>query len=114
MKKTIIIGSIIIGLSSLGMAHCGGCGVGDKVKPRHQKKHTTHELNHDQKQNRYSALTLTKKQQKQMDSINTKYQLKIDEIKKEYHDAIEDILTDSQKEQLTETKTNTCIDCKTK
>ena len=101
MKKTIIISSIIIGLSSLGMAHCGGCGVGDKVKPRHEKKH---ELNHHHKNNPYSALTLTESQQKEMDSINAKYQQKIDEIKKEYHGAIDAILTDTQKEQVSSTK----------
>jgi hypothetical protein len=114
MKKTIVISIIIIGLSSLGMAHCGGCGVGDKVKTQHEKKHTKHQLNHDHKKNRYSALTLTKTQQTQMDSINTKYQLKIDSIKKEYHGAIDAILTDAQKEQVTEGKNDTCMLCPTK
>ncbi|MBL6722618.1 MAG: hypothetical protein ISQ13_01265 [Candidatus Margulisbacteria bacterium] len=111
MKKTIIISSMIIGLSTLGMAHCGGCGVGDKVKSQHEKKHTKHQLNHDHKKNRYSALTLTKAQQTQMDSINTKYQLKIDEIKKEYHGAIDAILTDTQKEQVSSSDKDTCMLC---
>ena len=110
MKKSFVIGTIIIGFTSMSMAHCGGCGVGDKVKS-HKENHTAKELKEVRKDSRYSALTLTKKQQKQMDSINTKYQLKIDEIKKEYYGAIDAILTDTQKEQVSSSDKDTCMLC---